>query len=59
MLTLLVLYVTDPDASLRFYTAVGLRFAAEQHGGGPLHYAAQLPAGWCWSSTRPGVGRRR
>ena len=45
MLTLLVLFVADPTESLRFFTACGLRFAAEQHGAGPMHYAAALPGG--------------
>jgi len=39
-LNLLVLYVTDLDAALRFYTICGLAFRPEQHGSGPLHYSA-------------------
>lgn len=39
-LKLLVLYVTDLDAALRFYTTCGLTFRPEQHGSGPLHYSA-------------------
>lgn len=42
-LTLLVLYVSDLEASRRFYAACGLDFVAERHGNGPRHYAATLP----------------
>ena len=40
-LDLLVLYVSDLDASREFYAALGLDLVREQHGG-PVHYAAQL-----------------
>lgn len=45
VLTLVVLYVADIDASRRFYAGLGLSFAAEQQGSGPEHFAAALPAG--------------
>ncbi len=37
-----VLYVSDLDASARFYRALGLDLLAEQHGGGPIHYSCDL-----------------
>lgn len=45
MLTLLVLYVTDPQRSREFYELLGLTLTEEQHDGGPVHYSAQLPGG--------------
>lgn len=44
-LNLLVLYVTDLDASVRFYTACGLTFTPERHSSGPLHFSATTPGG--------------
>ncbi len=44
-LNLLVLYVTDLEASVRFYTACGLNFEKERHGTGPLHYSSTAPSG--------------
>lgn len=41
-LNLLVLYVTDLDTAVRFYTACGLNFNLEQHGSGPLHHSAVI-----------------
>lgn len=41
-LTLLVLYCSDVDASLRFYERLGLSFVKEQHGAGPVHYSTQI-----------------
>ncbi len=41
-LNLLVIYAQDMAASERFYAALGLRFASEQHGRGPEHRAAEL-----------------
>ncbi|SIJ94927.1 VOC family protein [Mycobacteroides abscessus] len=45
MLTLLVLYVTDPQRSREFYELLGLTLTEERHEGGPVHYSAQLPGG--------------
>lgn len=45
MITLVVLYVADLDASHRFYSLLGLEFAEQRHEGGPVHYAAELPTG--------------
>lgn len=39
---MIVLYVGDPAASLRFYTALGIAFAAEKHGSGPAHFASDV-----------------
>ena len=41
-LNLLVVRSRDLEHSRRFYEALGLAFAAEQHGTGPLHYSSQL-----------------
>ena len=38
----LVLTCADLDASRAFYAALGLPLVAEDHGGGPLHYACEL-----------------
>jgi hypothetical protein len=43
--TLLVLYSPRLEECRRFYGGLGLRFATEQHGAGPLHYAAILGDG--------------
>lgn len=45
MLNLVVLYVTDLDRSVRFYTSLGLVFEAEKHGRGPAHYASVTDSG--------------
>jgi len=39
-LSLLVLRADDPLKLAEFYSTLGLIFSAEQHGKGPLHYAA-------------------
>ncbi|MBS9532396.1 VOC family protein [Mycobacterium sp. M1] len=45
-LSLIVLYVADLEASRRFYEdTVGLTFAREKHGNGPIHYAATIAGG--------------
>ena len=41
-LSLLVLRTEDLERSVRFYRTLGLRFAEEQHGNGPVHYACEL-----------------
>ena len=41
-LTLVVLRCADVQASRTFYEALGLAFVEEQHGDGPVHYAATL-----------------
>ena len=38
----LVLFVSDVDAAARFYRAVGVPLEDEDHGEGPVHFAAQL-----------------
>lgn len=45
MITLVVLYVADLDASHRFYSLLGLEFAEVQHERGPVHYSATVPTG--------------
>jgi catechol 2,3-dioxygenase-like lactoylglutathione lyase family enzyme len=44
-MALLVLYTDHVEESRRFYTRLGLTFRTEQHGKGPVHYAAVLPDG--------------
>ncbi|MFF8958561.1 glyoxalase/bleomycin resistance/dioxygenase family protein [Streptomyces sp. NPDC014894] len=39
---LIVIYTDRLDACRTFYTGIGLDFAAERHGDGPEHYAAEL-----------------
>ena len=38
----LVLLVSDVDAAARFYRAVGVPLKDEDHGEGPVHFAAEL-----------------
>lgn len=38
----LVLFASDVDAVARFYRAIGVALEDEDHGEGPLHYAAEL-----------------
>ncbi|MFB4320113.1 VOC family protein [Actinomadura sp. 21ATH] len=45
MVSLVVVYVQDLEACVDFYGGLGLEFARERHGGGPVHYAAVLPGG--------------
>lgn len=40
--SLLVLYTEQLDACRSFYADLGLPFVREQHGAGPVHYAAEL-----------------
>lgn len=42
-LNLVVIRVSDLDASRRFYEGLGIQFSLEQHGNGPQHLAAELP----------------
>ncbi|MEN3264395.1 MAG: hypothetical protein V7646_1289 [Pseudonocardia sp.] len=42
---LLVLYSERVEACRDFYASLGLDLLREQHGGGPVHYAAELPDG--------------
>lgn len=44
-LNLVVLRVTDVEASASFYRQLGLQFAQHRHGNGPEHYAAETPGG--------------
>lgn len=44
-LNLVVLRVTDLEASASFYRQLGLQFAQHRHGNGPEHYAAETPGG--------------
>lgn len=39
MVVYLVLRASNLEASRNFYEQLGLDFTAEQHGGGPVHYA--------------------
>src|SRR5690349_5415963 len=41
-LSLLVLRTGKLEQTLAFYRALGLEFAQEQHGSGPIHYSAQI-----------------
>lgn len=41
-LNLLVVYSPDVDRAKAFYELLGLRFQREQHGRGPVHFAAPL-----------------
>ena len=41
-LSLVVLRTAELERSLGFYRALGLRFAEEQHGNGPVHYSCVL-----------------
>lgn len=40
--SLIVLRTTNIEAMLAFYGGLGLTFAQEQHGTGPIHYSTQL-----------------
>src|SRR5688572_15753187 len=40
-LNLVVIRASDPEASRRFYEALGLHFTAERHGKGPEHLASE------------------
>jgi catechol 2,3-dioxygenase-like lactoylglutathione lyase family enzyme len=40
-----VLYSERVEACRDFYASLGLDLLREQHGGGPVHYAAELPDG--------------
>lgn len=44
-MNLVVLYVSDLEQSARFYSALGIEFAEERHGGGPLHYSSNAGSG--------------
>ncbi|GAA4979428.1 hypothetical protein GCM10023205_55030 [Yinghuangia aomiensis] len=44
-MALLVLYSARVDECREFYAALGLEFVREQHGRGPVHYAAVLDGG--------------
>ncbi|MFJ8674312.1 MULTISPECIES: glyoxalase/bleomycin resistance/dioxygenase family protein [unclassified Streptomyces] len=54
--TLLVVYSPRLEDCQRFYSGLGLRFTAEQHGRGPRHYAAVLAGGTVFEiyPARPG-----
>jgi lactoylglutathione lyase len=41
-LQLIVLRAADLERTVGFYRALGLQFAREQHGTGPVHYACDL-----------------
>ena len=40
--SLIVIRAADIEATRRFYELIGAHFTPEQHGRGPLHYAAEL-----------------
>lgn len=44
-MSLIVLYCSSIEESRRFYATLGLDLVREQHGAGPVHYAAELPDG--------------
>lgn len=44
--SLLVIYTERLDACREFYDALGLPLVREQHGNGPVHYAAEFPNGF-------------
>jgi catechol 2,3-dioxygenase-like lactoylglutathione lyase family enzyme len=54
--TLLALYSPRLEECRAFYSDLGLRFASEQHGQGPRHYAAVLADGAVFEiyPARPG-----
>jgi lactoylglutathione lyase len=41
-LTLIVLKTARPDQLKAFYQCLGIQFRTEQHGNGPVHFAAEL-----------------
>jgi predicted enzyme related to lactoylglutathione lyase len=41
-LSLVVIRAADIEASLAFYRALGIAFAQEQHGSGPVHYSCNF-----------------
>lgn len=41
-LQLLVIYTPDLERTKSFYEILGLKFSAERHGSGPLHFAANV-----------------
>lgn len=41
-LNLLVIRSLEPEKTIAFYESLGMLFQKEQHGGGPLHWAAEL-----------------
>lgn len=43
-LNLQVIRSTEPARTVSFYEMLGLRFQEEQHGRGPIHWAAELDA---------------
>lgn len=45
MIDLLVIYTDDLATTHDFYSNLGLKFAKEQHGCGPEHYATELTGG--------------
>jgi catechol 2,3-dioxygenase-like lactoylglutathione lyase family enzyme len=56
--TLLVLCTDRLEECRAFYRILGLRFAREQHGTGPEHFAAVLPDGTVFE-LYPATGRHR
>lgn len=41
-LSLIVIRTAEIEASLAFYCALGVTFAREQHGSGPIHYSCDF-----------------
>lgn len=41
-LNLIVFRTAEVNASLAFYTTIGLKFVQEQHGTGPVHYSCEV-----------------
>jgi hypothetical protein len=44
-ITLLVIYTEQLESCREFYAGLGLDLVREQHGAGPVHYAAELSGG--------------
>lgn len=44
-INLIVIRARNPEALRQFYTRLGLCFAQEQHGSGPIHFAAPIGQG--------------
>ncbi|MFJ7422756.1 VOC family protein [Streptomyces uncialis] len=61
--TLLVIYTPDLEACNDFYTGFGLPMVREQHGAGPVHYAAEFEDGFVFevypATSKEPTGRAR
>ncbi|MCX4657972.1 VOC family protein [Streptomyces uncialis] len=61
--TLLVIYTPDLEGCRTFYAGFGLPMVREQHGAGPVHYAAELEGGFVFevypADGKEATGRAR